>query len=163
MIRGQRTVASLLAVVAVLLALNLMRAPATAAGASGACCWPNGDCVPMTPDGCASVNGTYQGDSTNCAAFNCIPVKPPTLIALSATQAFENAYGSATWRVFRGWSDGTVDHTCVGFNGQASCQVTSIEGPTPIVSAACTADANRNGEVEINDLLTMLSQWGPCE
>jgi hypothetical protein len=34
--------------------------------ASGACCKLDGTCVPATPDGCASLGGTYRGDGTTC-------------------------------------------------------------------------------------------------
>lgn len=38
----------------------------------GACCLPNGNCVgPVSPAGCQSQGGTFQGNATTCANTNC--------------------------------------------------------------------------------------------
>lgn len=41
---------------------------------TGACCLPDGSCLDgQTVDQCAAAGGTYQGNSTTCAAANCPP------------------------------------------------------------------------------------------
>ncbi len=120
--RGQRTVASLLAVVAVLLGLNIVRSAPPAWGQAPA------------------------GTTPTPTMVNVAPVYSP-----AASVVF----------VFRGWSDGAVDVTSMDWDFGCSPEASCIA--TPLIPGSCTADANRNGEVEINDLLTMLGQWGPCE
>jgi hypothetical protein len=37
----------------------------------GACCLPDGDCVVVTPSGCAAQGGAYQGDFVSCSSVEC--------------------------------------------------------------------------------------------
>jgi DNA/RNA endonuclease YhcR with UshA esterase domain len=37
----------------------------------GACCFPDGSCLVMTAPACASQNGSFSGDNTNCSPNNC--------------------------------------------------------------------------------------------
>jgi len=41
--------------------------------ATGACCFPDGQCQIKTATGCASLGGTYQGDDTSCTPNPCPP------------------------------------------------------------------------------------------
>ncbi len=34
--------------------------------------------------------------------------------------------------------------------------------PVVIIPGTCMADVDRNGEVAVPDLLTLLAAWGPC-
>ncbi|MBU0617587.1 MAG: hypothetical protein KKI02_07710 [Planctomycetes bacterium] len=37
----------------------------------GACCLSDGTCVVVTPSGCATQDGTYQGDGVSCSSVEC--------------------------------------------------------------------------------------------
>jgi hypothetical protein len=37
----------------------------------GACCFSDGTCAVLSPDGCAEADGTYQGDGTTCDDVDC--------------------------------------------------------------------------------------------
>ncbi len=129
--------ASLLAVVAVLLGLNIVR------GATPA--WARQDAG---------------------------PAPAPTVVAGHVASAGGGG-GTYTFALWRFWSDGAVDlsirdiASSPNASGVVGCDP-GIHGklydcgPSPVLTATCTADANRNAEVEINDLLTLLGQWGPC-
>lgn len=150
--RGNATVASLLAVVAVLLGMNLMatKAPAAPAGVNGACCLLNGSCQVMGPATCATLNGAYQGDGVTCDAVNC---SSPTIVAGAA---YLSGNGHQLWRF---WSNGAVDSITVD---SLSCAFGNV-CVLPILPGPCAADVTRNGEVEVGDFLAVLGQWGPCQ
>ena len=133
--RGQGTVAGLLAAVAVLLGLNLMARTSPAAVGQ----YP---AAPVQPTVVAGVS-FYEGGSA------------PVFLH----------------RLFRFWSDGTVDTSVVTLiraeNG-GGCEPQGggppwACGPSTIIPGSCAADVTRNGEVEVNDFLEVLGQWGPCK
>ena len=36
------------------------------------------------------------------------------------------------------------------------------DAPVSILPGSCQADVDRNGDVEFDDMLRVLSDWGPC-
>ena len=88
-------------------------------------------------------------------------------------------YGTENSRIYRAWSDGTVEVKLVAKNfdyrndGEGGCEFfqqndtrfcdywttdewTVISSP----QMACRTDINGNGEIEFGDLLAVLKQWG---
>lgn len=150
--------AGLLAGVIVLLGLNLIAksSPAAPTAPTGACCFANGDCQFMLQGSCTKVGGVYQGDGVTCQQVNCIPAKPPTVVAGAA---YADHTMTPSQHLFRFWSDGTVDSIGVDGNGCAW----TVCGPTVVVPGFCTADVTRNGAVDVGDFLEVLGQWGSCQ
>ena len=70
------------------------------------------------------------------------------------------------FRIFRAWSDGSVDATWFRFDnnfGQEKCDLIEACGPIMVVPPTpCAADISHNGEVDVTDLLEVLGTWGPC-
>ena len=129
MTNGQRTVTTMLAVVAVLLSLNLIvrgSPPAVAQIASG-------------------------------------PVQPVP-VALAVTPQFDiNGEAQNTFSVLRLWNDGAVDLTRVGIGTSCTSPLNFCSGPDQVIPGSCMADVDRDGNVAVSDLLTMLAAWGPCQ
>ena len=86
---------------------------------------------------------------------------------LPSTRIDNTSPGGGTayfFRLFRLWSDGHVDTTSVEINWETydppciqrpqGCPWRDIE--------VCPADSSGNGEVDFDDLLEVLSTWGPC-
>ena len=89
-------------------------------------------------------------------------MQEPVPINISAVPV-NGAVNEYRFRFFRLWSDGTVDTNRVSFVHLTSCEIQNQCGPVPIIPGTCTADITRNGEVEVNDFLEVIGQWGPCE
>ena len=92
------------------------------------------------------------------------PVQPTVV----AGAAFHEVDGNGDplerqYRVFRLWSDGAADMTPVVFNQPTECEVLINCPPIQFLPGSCASDITRNGDVEFNDLLNVLSDWGPCE
>ena len=122
-------IASLLAVIAVLLGLNLI------------------------------VKGSPQARADRMATAG---PAAPTPVSIAMMPHFDtNDDPLNTYAIVRLWSDGSVDYTDAG-NG-ACAEPSVCAGPTQIIPGTCTADVNHNGEVEVNDLITLLGEWGPCD
>ena len=67
------------------------------------------------------------------------------------------------YHLLRAWSDGLVEAKRVTVQSNAlGCQTPSTCSWLPVSSAqmACRTDINGDGEVELEDLLAVLSQWG---
>ena len=69
------------------------------------------------------------------------------------------------YHLLRAWSDGTVEAKKVNIrpNGNENACATSSSCDWHIISSpqmACRTDINGDGEVELEDLLAVLSQWG---
>jgi hypothetical protein len=61
--------------------------------------------------------------------------------------------------IWRFWSDGRVDFTMADIicnDMEISC------GPDDVLPPYCVGDIDRNGDVAIGDLLSLLAAWGPC-
>jgi hypothetical protein len=91
-------------------------------------------------------------------------MQEPVPVAMSVTQIIgDNGAGIRQWRAFRLWSDGGIDTTLATFVGPSvgGCDIEAI-CPRQLLPGTCTADITHNGEVEVNDFLEVLGQWGPC-
>ncbi len=158
MTNGQRTVAGMLAVVAVMLGLNLFaRRSVAQAEQDGACCLPNGDCVFANATQCQGLNGTFHGEGVLCASVNCNPVVPMVVGGVVHSE------GGLLRRTYRFWNDGSVDMSIVTLDGANICTFERPCGPVTIIPGSCMADVDRDGQVAVPDLLTMLGAWGACQ
>ena len=155
----------------VLAAVIVTRTPGQQAygGANGACCLPTGGCLPETETGCATMGGTFLGDTTSCAGSTC-PSAPTVVAGAVAFPALARG-GNATVDsevaiALRFWSDGQVDATRVFSQRVAgSCggtPATVCDGPTVLLTGTCPTDVDRDGDTGINDFLTLLGGWGAC-
>ena len=141
MTKNHTTVASLLAVVAALLATTLIlhsgRAEGgTEAGQGGACCLPDGYCVDMNPTECIMTwSGTYQGHGNYCDGnMFCGACCFPGGLCKQATE--QDCSGTFQ----------ALGSTCTPEN--------------PCCATCGGADIIADGEVGIEDLLEVLAQWG---
>ena len=132
MTKGRRTTIALLAVVAVLLGLNLLRGTPEAEAQMevglpfGACCLPDGSCTDNeVPATCQLLGGIFQG-GVSCVSVDCTPLA--TVVA-GQTYSVSNGFH----RVWRFWSDGTVDTTHVHFPGYTSCNFDTVCGPVSVI------------------------------
>ena len=102
----------------------------------------------------------------------------PTIVSFRVTPISRHSYNDAlgytaptSWVLLtRMWSDGTVEMNLVGSEtlpvGELVDQI--IPGwitvkDSPPVNFACTGDTDTNGDVNITDLLALMSNWGECE
>ena len=92
-----------------------------------------------------------------CGSVLCLPDLPPTVVASSLVWN-DN---SNTARIFRMWSDGSIDYLLSDF-GQG-CPPTI--GCTAIIIGppSCAEDLDNNSDVGTTDLLQLLGKWGPCQ
>ena len=106
------------------------------------------------------------------------PSEPVIVWYGSAGGGFSN-FGESYYTIFRAWSDGTIEAKFVmaarKMNGDStSCNIIKAKPGCSdsfpfltldwfIISSpqmACRTDINGDGEVELEDLLAVLSQWG---
>ena len=117
---GQRTIATVLAVVAVLLGFNLI--------------------VRGSPEAMARVaTGPVQ----------------PTVVAGERHLAGQNLD-----RIWRWWSDGTVDASMVFTQFGQNCSIPLNCGPTQVIPVPCPADVNDDLSVNVLDLIDLLLVFG---
>ena len=130
----------------VLAAVIVTRTPAQQEGGSvGGCCYPGGCADGQTQIECEAVGGTFFGDGVNCLQMVCND--RPTVVGI---------YGT-TNQFTRAWSDGQVDVTVVDNNG---CNGSVTLCTTVLLTGTCTTDINRDGDIGIQDFLTLLGGWG---
>ena len=88
----------------------------------------------------------------------------PVPVGISTTQVVvDNGSGVRTWRVFRQWSDWSVDHALVRFKNTESCDVIFSCAPSQVMASTdCAADLTHDGIVGLEDLTLTLNQFGPC-
>ena len=132
MTNAQRTVTTMLAVVAVMLGLNLIvrgSPPALAGGQTAA--------------------GPVQ----------------PVPVALAMTPQFSSqGQPTNTFSIVRLWNDGAVDLTRVSVpTFSCTSPIVSCGPPEPVIPGSCMADVDRDGDVAVPDLLTLLAAWGVCQ
>jgi hypothetical protein len=114
----------------------------------GACCLPDGSCQNgLSPEQCQALNGTFQGNNTNCGTITCpLPTGAccfATGFCLALTQADCAQAPGAVWA-----GPGT---TCVDAN--ANGQADACE------TASNPADLNGDGSVNGLDLGILLINW----
>ncbi len=123
MTNGQRTVTTLLAVVAVMLGLNLI------------------------------VRGSPTAVAQGPTAAGPVQATPVSIAAVPS--------GSGT-KVYRLWSDGSIDVSGFNYSATDICGPISQCGPFTVIPGSCMADVDHDGQVAVPDLLSVLGTWGPC-
>jgi spore coat protein A len=63
-------------------------------GQTGACCLPAGDCTELTAEQCASLGGTYQGNSVPCTPDPCAETVTAALGAAQDNTLYQTAAGT---------------------------------------------------------------------
>jgi hypothetical protein len=117
---------------------------------SGACCLPDGSCAgDLSPEECAALSGTFQGNDTTCAGTNCPePIGACCFgngFCLALTEADCGQAGAA-------WMG--PGSTCA--DGNNNGQFDECKPPAP------DSDLNDDGEVNGADLGILLLAWGQC-
>lgn len=99
----------------------------------------------MSPEDCAQINGTYQGNGTTCGGVNCPPPQGaacfPNGFCLVLAEADAVAAG-ATWK-----GAGT---TCADINGNGTADICE----------AIQGDINGDGHVNGADIGLLIGAWG---
>ena len=135
MTKGQRAIVALLAVVAVLLGLNLLRGTPEAEAQVeegghnfGACSRPDGSCALLPEVDCNLQGGVFQGLQVDCISADCFPVR-----VVAVTVDKDRVNGTA-YRIFRAYSNGDVDMTWVDLgSGAGVCDEPVRCGPVSIL------------------------------
>ena len=138
----------------------------------GACCLQGGGCVNnMSPLECLNVGGTFQGLGTSCNSVTC-PVIAACCLTNGTCQMSTSANCASAGGVYQG--NGT---TCASTRCAAPCPAdiappggdaaVAVDDLLAVISnwgpcAGCAADINDSGIVDVNDLLSVISAWGPC-
>jgi hypothetical protein len=104
--------------------------------AVGSCCISEGSCAVISLDDCQSIGGTFRGEGTDCT---------DATVCLTGACCFGEVCLLGT------------DSACETFSGEfrgygIACQDANCEG--------CPPDINEDGEVDVNDLLVLLEQFG---
>jgi hypothetical protein len=99
------------------------------------------------PEDCTAIGGMLLS-GLPCESCPTIP----TVVGISVSAP------NGTQQVYRVWSDGQVDF----FNhSPPNCSGGNL--PCVLVEGSCTTDVDRDGDTGINDFLSLLGNWGPCE
>ena len=109
----------------------------------------------MQEPACLNIGGDWSAGMT-CESVIC--PQPVVPVAMSAAPVGT----SSIWRVFRLWSDGSVDTARARFLDNANCVIESVCVES-VLPASCPADITRNGAVDTQDFLEVLAQWGGCQ
>ena len=160
---NQRTVAGLLAVIAVLLALNLVLGNTPQAEAQVSTggnpyivkllpvygslyvrVWSDGRVDKMVSEGATPCDYEVIGSHG--------PVEHPFPVV---DAVFDSTHSQGVTMLT--FEDGRVDMV-VDVGTGPRCTIAGIGTPS-----LCTADVDRNGEIGTADLLELLNQWGPCQ
>ncbi|MBG81652.1 MAG: hypothetical protein CMJ39_13220 [Phycisphaerae bacterium] len=104
--------------------------------AVGSCCISEGSCAVVSLIDCASLGGTFRGQGTNCS---------DATVCLTGACCFGEICLLGT------------DAACSAFAGEfrgygIACEQANCEG--------CPPDINDDGQVDVNDLLVLLEQFG---
>ncbi len=110
----------------------------------GACCLPDGSCLDLqTPESCATANGLFRGDGTQCGSEDC-PAPIGWCCAADGVTCFD-----------------LEEVDCGGFGGTWGGAGTSCDAPDACDSGSpCAADVDASGDVGVDDVLAVLSDWG---
>ena len=166
---------------------GVFRGPGTVCNSTacdGACCVPSTQqCATVSQATCAAFNGVFQGAGTNCTTFVCFPMgacclesgacnagpmSPAACQALGGTFAGHNTT-CATANCTAPLGACCAGSVCAGVVTQAACNALGGTWAYPVNSCAtafacpyCPEDIVRDGSVDVNDLLGVISAWGPC-
>jgi hypothetical protein len=140
--------------------------------AVGACCLTDGTCVDaQTSNECLTAGGTYQGDLSKCSGVEC-PLPPlgaccidkETCIELLEPDCFEA--GGVYQGDFSTCGPNTCGKPCAGdVNGDGTVNVNDL---LAVISSwgpgggGTPADQNGDGTVDVDDLLIVIGGWGAC-
>lgn len=144
----------------------------------GACCLPDGNCLnAVTSQQCAAAGGVFQGGGTDCASANC----PQPLGACCLGDICLSDLLQADCEIGFGGVWQGANSTCSPVDpcAAASCPadvapppggdgVVNVDDLLAVISnwgpcAACSADVDGDGMVNVDDLLAVISSWGPCQ
>ncbi len=110
----------------------------------GACCLTQDICIIATEGDCSVSGGAYQGDTTICQSADCFVLPPDTG---ACCMGFSECVA-------------TREAECVDADGTfAGIGVTCDDAGCP---ETCLGDVNGDGEISVNDILTVVANWGPC-
>ena len=161
----RKCIVSLLVVIAVMLTLNLVVLGSRTAIAETAVAGRDPYIVKLLPistreyvrvwsDGQVDVLERQLGDGT--CDFNIIVIDGPVDHPFPIVEVVEVSGGSAA--AMMTFEDGRVDLVGPAVGSPNRCTIAGIGTPS-----FCTADVDRDGEVGVKDLLTLLGQWGSCQ
>jgi hypothetical protein len=89
----------------------------------------------------------------------------PTIVWYGTVKIFENNQQQNRWELIRAWSDGLVEAKSMRSVG-TECNSSSCDGwrviSDPNEGLAALSDLNDDAEVNVDDLLVMLDDWGPA-
>ncbi len=106
----------------------------------GACCLSDGACIgPVTPEDCVAVGGTFQGDGVSCSTTNC----PQPIGACCGTD----------------WCLDLIEDDCTAVGGAWHGSATVCDDGS-ICDLKCAEDLDGDGLINVNDLLTVVGDWG---
>ncbi|MBG83489.1 MAG: hypothetical protein CMJ40_02960 [Phycisphaerae bacterium] len=116
--------------------------PSAPCDPTGACCL-NGGCIIATATDCIESAGDYAGDDVPCSNAGCPPPVEPDLVGACC---------------IGGNCVVTTGTDCLASDGNyAGDDVTCPDANCPTI---CLGDANGDGEVSVNDILLVISQFG---
>ena len=92
----------------------------------------------------------------------------PTIVWYGTVQVFDDYSNQHRWELVRAWSDGVVEAKSFTL-GSTNCESTPCSGDAswrtishPNEGLAARSDLNDDENVDIEDLLAMISDWGPA-
>ena len=116
------------------------------------------------------VGGADRGTEPTIVSFRVTPISRQYWTTWNNIPSVSNP---TSWLLLtRMWSDGVVEMNLVGTEtiktGDLQNADTVFTGwvtvkDSPPVNFACTGDTDTNGDVNITDLLALMSNWGECE
>ncbi|MCH2133657.1 MAG: hypothetical protein MK116_07895 [Phycisphaerales bacterium] len=109
--------------------------------ALGSCCVVEA-CIQVTEDACAQADGRWQGDLVPCADADC--TLPPAVGACCVGSSCLDVTQAACFKaqgIFAGELTTCGDTTC---------------------PSVCSGDVNLDNTVDVNDILLLIANYGPC-
>ncbi len=114
----------------------------------GACCLLDGSCLDaQSPETCDSAGGTFRGDGTMCDTEDC-----PAPTSWCCTGDGGDCF------------NGLEEADCINFGGVwGPAGETCDDSNDCDLSSDCPADIDGSGDVSVDDVLAVLSDWGSTE
>ena len=161
----RKCIVSLLVVIAVMLTLNLVVMGSRTANAEGGVAGGDPFIIKLLPtsgtlyvrvwsDGQVDLMERQSGDGT-CDFSNLEVIAGPVDYRFPIVDVVELDHTRGAMMTFQ---DGRVDLVGQVADSPNRCTIAGIGTPS-----FCTADTDRDGEVGVKDLLTLLGQWGSCQ
>ncbi len=106
----------------------------------GACCLPDGSCVgPVSPESCATQNGTFRGNGTSCGSVVCPQPEGACCFSTGACLVL------------------TESECAVAGTWQGADSICSACDEDP-----CPEDVDNDGTIGLGDLAGLLAAFGEC-